>query len=92
MATNKDAPVKSQNEVILSAALRQIGTTECLVCGTRVAVFLTKTNRPFVNCSFCSARVFYNGRESMRLLKKKMKPVSDPDDCPISVYLKPPSS
>ena len=80
MAESKDASGKNPaNEVTLQPALRQIGTTQCPICQTRVAVFLTKTNRPFVNCSFCSARVFYNGRESMRLLKKKMKPVEGGD-------------
>lgn len=63
--------------VLLQPALRQIGITDCPVCEHDVAVFLTKTNRPFVNCSFCSARIFYNGRESMRRLKKKMRPVED---------------
>ena len=63
--------------VSLQPALRQIGITDCPVCEHEVAVFLTKTNRPFVNCSFCSARIFYNGRESMRLLKKRMKPVAE---------------
>jgi len=59
----------------LQPALRQIGIIDCPICGREVAVFLTKTNRPFVNCSYCSARIFYNGRESMRLLKKKMTTV-----------------
>jgi len=80
MAESKDDSGKNLvNEVTLQPALRQIGTTRCPICQTPVAVFLTKTNRPFVNCSYCSARVFYNGQESMRLLKKKMKPVGDPD-------------
>lgn len=57
-------------------ALHQIGITNCPVCKHEVAVYLTKTKRPFVNCGFCSVRIFYNGRESMRLLKKKMEPVS----------------
>lgn len=63
--------------VSLQPALRQIGITHCPVCEHEVAVFLTRTNRPFVNCSFCSARIFYNGRESMRMLKKRMKPVAE---------------
>jgi excisionase family DNA binding protein len=37
-----------------------------------VTVFLTKTQRPFVNGGFCSVRIFYNGREAMRRLKRKM--------------------
>jgi DNA-directed RNA polymerase subunit RPC12/RpoP len=80
MTKNQDASVKAQKEVILQPALQQIGTADCPICKTRVAVFLAKTNRPFINCSFCSARIFYNGRESMRLLKKKMKPVTDSED------------
>jgi DNA-directed RNA polymerase subunit RPC12/RpoP len=77
MSENKNVPAKPPDEVIFRPALRQIGTTECPICKTRVAVFLTKTNRPFVNCGFCSGRIFYNGRESTRLLKKKLKPVED---------------
>jgi DNA-directed RNA polymerase subunit RPC12/RpoP len=64
-------------ELILKPALRQIGTVDCPVCGHEISVFLTKTNRPFLNCSFCSVRIFYNGRESMRLLKRKMVPVEE---------------
>jgi hypothetical protein len=64
-------------EIAFQPALRQIGTTDCPVCDHEVAVFLTKTNRPFLNCSFCLARIFYNGRESMRLLRKRMKPLED---------------
>jgi DNA-directed RNA polymerase subunit RPC12/RpoP len=65
----------SKEGLILKPALRQIGITPCPVCKNKVAVFLTKTNRPFINCGLCSARIFYNGRESMRRLKKKMIPV-----------------
>ena len=53
--------------------MRQIGTTDCPVCKHEVAVLLTRTKRPFVNCGFCSARIFYNGRESIRRLKRKME-------------------
>ena len=71
-------PIKDKaGEVTLQPALRQIGTTDCPICKREIAGFLTKTNRPFVNCGFCMARVFYNGRESMRLLKKKMRVVED---------------
>ena len=71
-------PIKDKaGGVTLQPALRQIGTTDCPICKREIAVFLTKTNRPFVNCGFCLARVFYNGRESMRLLKKKMRVVED---------------
>lgn len=62
-------------EVVLRPALRQIGTTDCPVCKHEVAVFRTKNSRPFINCSFCSARIFYNGRESMRRLKRNMAEV-----------------
>lgn len=77
MVTNQDASAKARKEVVFQPALRQIGTSDCPICKTRVAVFITKTNRPFINCSFCSARIIFNGRESARLLKKKMKPVKD---------------
>lgn len=76
MADAKDT--NHNNELVrLQPALREIGTADCPICRHRVVVFLTKTNRPFVNCGFCSARVFYNGRESMRLLQNKMKPLDD---------------
>jgi DNA-directed RNA polymerase subunit RPC12/RpoP len=68
-----DSANKSPKELVFKPALRQIGTTECPICKTRVAVFLAKTQRPFLNCSYCSARIFYNGRESIHLLQKKMK-------------------
>jgi DNA-directed RNA polymerase subunit RPC12/RpoP len=64
---SEDKPEK----VILQPALRQIGITDCPICKR------TKNNRPFINCSFCSARIFYNGRESMRLLRKRMTSVED---------------
>jgi hypothetical protein len=83
MAKNQDGSEKLPKEIIFRPALREIGTTDCPICKTRVAVFLTKTNRPFINCSFCSARIFFNGRESMRLLTKKMKPVTDSEDSSI---------
>ena len=78
----KPQPDKAQEddtdrEITLQPALRQIGITDCPICKHEVAAFLTKTNRPFVNCGFCSARIFYNGRQSIRLLKKKMQVVED---------------
>jgi len=69
-------------EVIFQSALRQIGTTDCPICKTRTAVFLTKTNRPFLSCGFCSVRIFYNGRESIRLLKKRMQSLEDAEGNP----------
>jgi DNA-directed RNA polymerase subunit RPC12/RpoP len=77
MAENKDSKPEPIDLMKLKPALQQIGITACPICKNKVAVFLTKTNRPFVNCSFCSARIFYNGRESMRLLKKTMTPTED---------------
>ena len=53
---------KDEGHVTFQPALRQIGITACPVCKHEVAVFLTKRNRPFIHCSFCSARIFYNGR------------------------------
>ena len=61
----------------LTPALRQLGIMECLVCGREVAVFLTRNRRPYTNCGFCLARTFFNGSESIRLLKKKMRPVEE---------------
>lgn len=68
-------PPKHMDEVILKPALRQLGTAPCPICQRDTAVFLTRTNRPFQNCGFCSARVFFNGYESQRLLKKKLKAI-----------------
>ncbi len=74
---NNSPPKDKPDTLTLQPALRQLGTTRCPICKRETAVFLTRTNRPFLNCSFCSARVFYNGRESMRLLKKQMEPVEE---------------
>jgi len=63
--------------IVLQPALRQIGITGCPVCHREVAVFLTKTQRPFINCGFCSVRIFYNGRESMSRLKRRMTEVAE---------------
>jgi hypothetical protein len=38
----------------------------------KVAVFVARTKRPFINCGFCSARIFYNGSRSMQLLQKQI--------------------
>ena len=71
VATPKPQPI------VLQPALRQIGITGCPICKREVAVFLTKTQRPFINCGFCSVRIFYNGREAMRRLKRKMTEVAE---------------
>ena len=68
---------KAQESIVLAPALRELGTTPCPICRRRVTVFVTKTKRPFINCGYCSARIFYNGRESMRRLKEVTKPVRD---------------
>jgi len=57
----------------LQPAMPELGTAPCPVCGHRVAVFVTRTKRPFINCGFCSARIFYNGSRSMQLLKDQIK-------------------
>ena len=75
---SENPPVKHKTDaVFLQPAMRQLGITNCPICKHEVAVFLTKTNRPFVNCSFCLARIFYNGAEAMRRLKRKMELVED---------------
>ena len=73
VSSSKDKP----KPLVLQPALRQIGITDCPICKRQTAVFLTKTHRPFINCGFCCARIFYNGRESMRLLKKQMEEVEE---------------
>ena len=71
--TKKSQP-SDTDTVTLQPAMQQLGVTKCPVCKRQVAVFLTRTKRPFINCSFCSARIFYNGEESMRRLEKRMAP------------------
>jgi DNA-directed RNA polymerase subunit RPC12/RpoP len=66
-----------KQSVELKPALPELGTTPCPICRRRVTVFVTRTKRPFINCGYCSARIFYNGRESMRRLKEVTKPVRD---------------
>jgi DNA-directed RNA polymerase subunit RPC12/RpoP len=63
--------------VELKPALPDLGTAPCPVCQQRVTVFVTRTKRPFINCGYCSARIFYNGRESMRRLEEVLKPIKD---------------
>ncbi len=59
----------------LRPALPELGTTLCPVCKRRVTVFVTKTKRPFINCGFCAARIFYNGSGSIRRLKRQLKKI-----------------
>ena len=42
-----------------------------------VAIFLTETQRPFVNCGLRSACIFYNGREAMRRLTREIRGVGE---------------
>jgi hypothetical protein len=64
---------ESQQSLELQPAMPELGTAPCPVCGHHVAVFVTRTKRPFINCGFCSARIFYNGSRSMQLLKDQIK-------------------
>jgi DNA-directed RNA polymerase subunit RPC12/RpoP len=64
---------KRDEPLELRPAMPELGTAPCPVCGHRVAVFVTRTKRPFINCGFCSARIFYNGSRSMQLLKEQIK-------------------
>jgi len=66
-------PEPDRSPVDLSPAMPELGTAPCPVCGREVAVFVTRTKRPFINCGFCSARIFYNGSRSMQLLRKQLK-------------------
>jgi hypothetical protein len=67
----KSDPEKEPLE--LKPAMPELGTAPCPVCGHGVAVFVTRTKRPFINCGFCSARIFYNGSRSMGILKDQIK-------------------
>jgi DNA-directed RNA polymerase subunit RPC12/RpoP len=66
-------PEPDKSAVELTPAMPELGTAPCPVCGREVAVFVTRTKRPFINCGFCSARIFYNGSRSMQLLQKHLK-------------------
>jgi len=68
-----DESAKDKPSLELTPAMPELGTAPCPVCGQRVAVFVTRTKRPFINCGFCSARIFYNGSRSMQLLKEQIK-------------------
>jgi hypothetical protein len=65
--------VNEKHSVELAPAMPELGTAPCPVCGQKVAVFVTRTKRPFINCGFCSVRIFYNGSRSMQLLYKELK-------------------
>jgi DNA-directed RNA polymerase subunit RPC12/RpoP len=65
---------QAQEPIVLAPALPELGTAPCPICRRRVTVFVTKTKRPFINCGYCSARIFYNGSRSMRLLERQLKP------------------
>jgi hypothetical protein len=86
MTENKVSSTKPV-EVTFEPALRQIGTVDCPICKTRTAVYLTRTNRPFISYGFCSVRIFFNGRESIRLLKKKMQPLEDSEGNPKFLFV-----
>jgi len=64
---------KDKPSLELTPAMPELGTAPCPVCGHLVTVFVTRTKRPFINCGFCSARIFYNGSRSMQLLRKQIK-------------------
>ncbi len=64
---------KDKPSIELTPAMPELGTTPCPVCQREVTVFVTKTKRPFINCGYCSARIFYNGSRCMQLLQKQIK-------------------
>jgi len=69
----QDEAEHANDPLELRPAMPELGAAPCPVCGHRVAVFVTRTKRPFINCGFCSARIFYNGSRSMQLLKDQIK-------------------
>ena len=72
-AGNATEQEKEKEPLELKPAMPELGTVPCPVCRRRVAVFVTRTKRPFINCGYCSARIFYNGSRSMKLLKDQIK-------------------
>jgi len=81
-ASRKRSPETEKQKTVmeLAPAMPELGIAPCPVCGHRVAVFVTKTKRPFINCGFCSARIFYNGSRCQRLLQKQITPFDDADE------------
>ncbi len=71
--STKSAQEQQEEPLELKPAMPELGTAPCPVCGHGVAVFVTRTKRPFINCGFCSARIFYNGSRSMGILKDQIK-------------------
>jgi DNA-directed RNA polymerase subunit RPC12/RpoP len=61
-------------------AMEELGLAKCPIRRRQVTVFLAKSKRPFLNCSICGARIFFNGRQSIRLLQKRMKPITELQD------------
>ncbi len=74
----KAQPEKPEPEFL--PAMPELGTAPCPVCGHRVAVFVTRTKRPFINCGYCSARIFYNGSRSMQLLQEQIRATEEADE------------
>jgi hypothetical protein len=73
MTQDKAKAASTENHDDLKPALPELGTVPCPVCKRRVTVFVTKTKRPFINCGYCSARVFYNGSRSIRRVQRQLK-------------------
>jgi len=73
MSQDNAKTATAENRDELKPALPELGTVPCPVCRRRVTVFITKTKRPFINCGYCSARVFYNGSRSIRCLQRQLK-------------------
>jgi hypothetical protein len=66
-------PSTAEDKDELKPALPELGTTLCPICKRRVTVYVTKTKRPFINCGYCGARVFYNGSVAIQRLKRQKK-------------------
>jgi hypothetical protein len=73
MTQDKAKDSSLENSTELKPAMPELGTIPCPVCKRRVTVFVTKTKRPWINCGFCSARIFYNGSRSIRRLQRQLK-------------------
>lgn len=56
-------------------AIRKLGTMDCYVCNHEVAVLETKKGRPFVSCGYCFVRMFFNGNECTKRIRRRMTPV-----------------
>jgi DNA-directed RNA polymerase subunit RPC12/RpoP len=65
-------PQKPDKEPLPYPAKLKLGTADCPECGREVTVLETRKGRPFINCGYCFVRIFYNGDECIKRLRRRM--------------------